>query len=63
MSAPGIVYKNINAWIDYKRIKNATMMFKVDNAWMTNNSIMDNSIRMNKWDSINKRWIELRPIY
>src|SRR3972149_10131254 len=35
--APGIVYKNINAWIDYKRIKNATIRFKVENSWMSNN--------------------------
>jgi len=57
--APGIVYKNINAWIDYKRIKNATIRFKVENSWMSNNGISDNNIKMLKWDNNSKEWIEL----
>src|SRR3990167_2021771 len=58
--APGIEYKNINAWIDYKRIKNATIRFKVENSWMNNNGLSDNNIKMNKWDNNNKKCICLR---
>ncbi len=59
VSAPGVVYKNINAWIDYKRIKNATIRFKVENSWLSSNGITDSNVRMNKWDSVNKKWNEL----
>ncbi len=59
MPAPGIVYKNLNAWIDYKRIKNATIRFKVENSWIDGNKLSDSNIKMNKWDNTNKRWIEL----
>lgn len=57
--APGVVYKNINAWIDYKRIKNATMKFKVENSWMSDNRLSSDKIKMSKWDNISMKWTEL----
>ena len=62
VSAPGIVYKNINAWIDYKRIKNATMRFKVENSWMSSNGLSGSNVKMSKWDTVNKKWIELLTV-
>lgn len=57
--APGVVYKNINIWIDYKRVKNAIIRFKVDNSWIDNNGLSADNVKMSKWDSSNKKWIEL----
>lgn len=57
--APGIVYKNINAWMDYKRMKNATMQFKVENSWMDNNGLSSDKIKLSKWDNTSGKWIEL----
>jgi len=61
-SAPGVVYKNLNAWIDYKRIKNVTMKYKVETPWIANNSLLAKNIRMVKWDNDSKEWIELPTI-
>jgi len=57
--APGIVYKNINAWIDYKRIKSATLRFKVENSWMNVNGISADDLKIFKWDNGSNEWIEL----
>lgn len=60
--APGIVYKNLNAWVDYKRIKNATIRFNVENSWIDSNKLLDINIRMCKWDSDKKMWTELPTV-
>ncbi len=57
--APGVVYKNINAWVDYKRIKNATMKFKVENSWIGDNGLGENDVRLSKWDNVTRKWSEL----
>ncbi len=57
--APGIVYKNLNAWIDYKRIKNATIRFKVENSWIDSNGLLADNVKMSKWDNSSNEWIEL----
>jgi PGF-pre-PGF domain-containing protein len=57
--APGVVYKNINAWMDYKRIKNATMKFKVENSWMNDNGLSADKIKMSKWENTSGKWIGL----
>ncbi len=57
--APGVVYKNLNAWIDYKRIKNATIRFKVENSWIDSNELSANNVKMLLWDNSSKEWIEL----
>ena len=55
----GVVYKNINAWMDYKRIKNATIRYKVENSWISGNGLLDNNVKMSKWDNSNKGWTDL----
>jgi PGF-pre-PGF domain-containing protein len=55
----GIVYKNINAWMDYKRIKNATIRYKVENSWISSNGLLNSDIKMSKWDNSSKVWTEL----
>ena len=59
MPAPGIVYKNINAWMDYRRIKNATIVYKVENSWIDDNGLSAENVKMSKWDNNSRRWIEL----
>ena len=59
MSAPGNVYKNINLWIDYKKVQNVVMRFKVENSWINNIGLSANKIKMSKWDHNKKRSIEL----
>lgn len=58
--APAIVYKNINIWANSKRIRNATIKYKVENSWMDNNSVSSADIRMFRWNNDSKEWIELR---
>ena len=60
--APGAVYKNINIWIDFKRVKNAIIRYKIENSWIKDNGLSDDKIKMSKWDINNKRWIELSTI-
>ncbi len=58
---PGIVYKNINIWIGppgfatLKNIKEETIMFRVHNSWIDNNSLERSDIQMVMWD--NGSWI------
>ncbi len=58
-SAPGIVYKNNNIWIDYKRVKSAFIRYKVENSWLKDNGLSEDKIKMFRWDNSNKKWIEL----
>ena len=57
--ASSLVYKNINMWIDFKRVQNATIEFKVENSWMSSNNIPVDNIKMVRWDNNTKKWNEL----
>lgn len=60
---PGFVYKNINLWVGTsgfatsKNIKEAIVMFRVDNTWIDTNSITRSDIKLIKWDG--DKWITL----
>ncbi|MDD5614829.1 MAG: PGF-pre-PGF domain-containing protein [Candidatus Methanoperedens sp.] len=60
---PGLVYKNINLWVGTsgfatsKNIKEAIVMFRVDNAWIDSNTISRSDIKLVKWDG--EKWIIL----
>jgi S-layer protein (TIGR01567 family) len=62
-AAPGIVYKNANIWIGTsgfavpKNIKEATIMFRVENSWLDSNNLARNEIKLVKWDG--SKWIQL----
>jgi hypothetical protein len=45
--------------MDYKRIRNATMQFKVENSWIDNNSLSADNIKMSTWDNTRGKWTEL----
>jgi PGF-pre-PGF domain-containing protein len=59
----GLVYKNINIWMGTsgiatpKNIKEALIKFKVDNNWMSANSVTSSDIILVKWNG--NSWIEL----
>ena len=59
----GLVYKNINIWVGTsgfatpKNIKEASIKFRVDNAWMSANSVTSSDIILVKWNG--DSWIEL----
>ncbi len=59
----GLVYKNINIWVGTsgfatpKNIKEASIKFRVDNAWMNTNSVTNSDIILVKWNG--DSWIEL----
>jgi PGF-pre-PGF domain-containing protein len=59
MPSPGIVYKNINIWIDYKRIKNALIRFKVENSWISSNGLSSADIKIFRWNNNSREWIGL----
>ncbi len=60
---PGLVYKNINLWVGTsgfatsKNIKEAIVMFRVDNTWIDSNTISRSDIKLVKWDG--EKWITL----
>ncbi|MCX9081460.1 MAG: PGF-pre-PGF domain-containing protein [Candidatus Methanoperedens sp.] len=63
-AAPGgLVYKNTNIWIGTlgmavpKNIKEALIKFRVDNSWMSANSVAAKDIVLMKWDG--SSWINL----
>ena len=59
----GLVYKNINIWVGTsgfatpKNIKEALIKFRVDNNWMSANSVTSSDIILVKWNG--NSWIEL----
>jgi PGF-pre-PGF domain-containing protein len=61
--APGIVYKNMNIWVGTsgfatpKNIKEAFIKFKVDNNWMSANSITSSDLILKKWNG--NSWIDI----
>ncbi len=65
-AAPGVVYKNLNAWVgtsgfvSSKNIKDATIGFRVLNSWLTGNGVASMDIRLVRWDTT--RWVQLETI-
>jgi PGF-pre-PGF domain-containing protein len=55
--ASGIVYKNVNAWIGTKRMKEALIMFRVENSWLGSNSLDGSDIKMVSWNG--SKWDQL----
>ena len=61
--APGIVYKNMNVWMGTsgfatpKNIKEAFIKFKVDNNWMSANSVTSSDIILKNWNG--NSWVDL----
>ncbi|MDW7725596.1 MAG: PGF-pre-PGF domain-containing protein [Candidatus Methanoperedens sp.] len=61
--APGNVYKNVNIWVGTsgfgtsKNIKQAVIKFRIENSWISNNSIGSSSIKMLRWDG--SKWNQL----
>lgn len=56
--APGIVYRNVNVWSGTKRIKEVLIRFKVENSWLSSNSLAGSEVRMVQWRE-SKIWIQL----
>ena len=57
--APNSVYKNINMWVNSKRIQSATIKYKIENSWLDNNKIFVDDIKMVRWDNNSNKWNEL----
>ncbi len=61
--APGITYKNVNIWVGTtgfavpKNIKEATILFRVENSWLSSNSLAGGDVKLEKWDG--SRWMQL----
>jgi PGF-pre-PGF domain-containing protein len=59
----GLVYKNANIWVGTtgfalpKNIKEALIKFRINNAWISTNGVLDSDIILIKWSGA--RWIEL----
>ncbi len=59
----GLVYKNANIWVGTsgfatpKNIKEASVKFRIDNAWLSSNSVSTSDIVLVKWDG--SKWIQL----
>ncbi len=60
---PGIVYKNINIIVGSprfaipKNIKEAVIKFRVENSWITNNSLVSSDVNMVKWEG--SKWVQI----
>jgi PGF-pre-PGF domain-containing protein len=65
ISPPGIVYKNINIWVGTtgfatpKNIKTAAVEFHVDKNWIKENNIDSSNIKLVRYDTNNKEWVNL----
>ncbi|MCZ7381843.1 MAG: PGF-pre-PGF domain-containing protein [Candidatus Methanoperedens sp.] len=57
ISPPGAVYKNVNIWAGTKSIKEALIRFKVENSWLSSNSLATSDVKMVKWDG--SKWAQL----
>jgi PGF-pre-PGF domain-containing protein len=57
ISAPGIVYKNVNIQAGSKQIKEFLIKFKVENSWITDNNLAGSDVRMVKWDG--GKWMQI----
>jgi PGF-pre-PGF domain-containing protein len=60
----GIVYKNANVWVGLngfavpKNIKEAVIMFRVENSWIDKNNLTNSDINLLRWDG--SKWITLQ---
>ncbi|PWB54709.1 MAG: hypothetical protein C3F06_03670 [Candidatus Methanoperedenaceae archaeon] len=60
----GIVYMNANIWVGLngfatpKNIKNAVIMFRVENSWIDNNNLTNSDINLQRWDG--SKWNPLQ---
>ena len=63
ISPEGVVYKNVNIWVGTfgfatpKNIKEARVIFKVDNSWISSNKFENSDIKIVRWDG--SKWIIL----
>ncbi|MCZ7384648.1 MAG: PGF-pre-PGF domain-containing protein [Candidatus Methanoperedens sp.] len=61
--APGITYKNANIWVGTtgfavpKNIKEATIVFRVENSWLGSNSLAGSDVKLLHWDG--SQWTPL----
>ncbi|HWQ96438.1 MAG TPA: PGF-pre-PGF domain-containing protein [Candidatus Methylomirabilis sp.] len=66
--AGGLIYKNINIWVGTtgfatpKNIKEALIKFRVDNAWMSANSVEGSDIVLVKWDGSTWKQLETKVL-
>jgi PGF-pre-PGF domain-containing protein len=60
VSPPGTVYKNVNIWAVTKGINEALIRFKVENSWLSSNSLATNDVKMVKWDG--SKWVQLETM-
>ncbi|MCZ7382754.1 MAG: PGF-pre-PGF domain-containing protein [Candidatus Methanoperedens sp.] len=66
--APGIIYKNVNIWVGTtgfavpKNIKEATIVFRVENSWLASNGLGGSDVRLEKWDGSQWRQLETSEI-
>ncbi len=67
-SAPGVVYKYVNIWVGTagfavpKNIKEATIKFKVESAWLASGSLKDTDVIMLRWDGSHLNALETQVI-
>ncbi|MCE8423290.1 MAG: PGF-pre-PGF domain-containing protein [Candidatus Methanoperedens sp.] len=60
---PGIVYRNVNIWVGTtgfalaNNIREAVIVFTVENSWLANNNQASGDVRMVRWDKT--QWIQL----
>lgn len=59
-SAPGIVYKNLNIWTGTEKIKEALLRCKVENSWISSNSLESNDVKILRWDA--SMWMQLETV-
>ena len=63
LPAPGNVYKNLNIWVGTsgfataKNIKDARILFRIENTWIASNRLEASDIKLLRWDGSN--WITL----
>ncbi len=60
ISAPGMVYKNVNVWAGTKQIKKVLIRFKVENSWITDNNLASSDVKMVTWDG--SKWVQLETL-
>ncbi|MCX9082421.1 MAG: PGF-pre-PGF domain-containing protein, partial [Candidatus Methanoperedens sp.] len=62
-SPDGLVYKNVNIWVGTsgfaspKNIKEAVIMFRVENSWISDNDLKNSDINLQRWNG--SQWISL----
>jgi PGF-pre-PGF domain-containing protein len=62
-AAPGKVYKNVNIWVGLEgfatpaNLKEAKIVFNVQNSWLTDNKITGSQLKLLKWDG--SKWVSL----